>query len=180
MDRRVSCTGGLRVVRMPRPGSVPLWAIVLLVTVIVMIVAGVTVAQLNKSIWDRVADQYAGLQAKDMLIRFMARNDGRWPKGWEDLREAYDVVAGEGENYCAFDDVQERVLIDFDLTPNRVKELAQRHMDDRPAFLLLRSGRDAVWYGVDLNEQIAKYLRVHLEPNARNTETGEPTLGHSG
>ena len=41
---------------------------------------------------ERIADQYAGLQASDMLIHFMETNQGRWPNSCLRLQSGEEAV----------------------------------------------------------------------------------------
>jgi hypothetical protein len=136
-----------------------LWAVVLLLAVFAVVVIALLVVWSIHRTTERIADQYAALQASDMLISFMETHHGRWPKRWEDLHDACDVVAARGENYCTFDEVKKRVWVDFGLTINDLRRIAQGSATERRFFLRLQSGEDAAWCDSDRNASVAEYIR---------------------
>jgi hypothetical protein len=137
-----------------------------------MVAGGLIATRLVTIVRNSFADQYAALQVKEMLIEFMMANDGDWPKDWEDLNKAYESVAKKGGDYCTFRDIRERVVISFELTPATLSQVAQQQGNDSPTFISLRSGRDAVWYGVDMNQRIAEHLRARHEALRKRNNSG--------
>jgi hypothetical protein len=43
---------------------------------------------------DWVDDAYALWGAAEMVVEYLDTHDGRWPKGWDDLRPYFDAGAG--------------------------------------------------------------------------------------
>jgi hypothetical protein len=93
-----------------------------------------------------------------MLIDYMERNGGKWPRNWEDLREPYEICAGRSGPTWSFDELQERVGIRFDANP---AELAQASgVGDQPPFhvVYLNNGKQHWWAGQEPNSMILRYL----------------------
>ena len=153
--------------------KVRVWACVI-VLVALVIGAGLACYWFVAKATDRVVDEYAALQATDMLIAFMRTHQGEWPKRWEDLRDVYEVVAAQGESSCTFDKLNEIVWIDFEITPDELKEQARWRGGRHRTFLRLRSGRAPVWFGVDMNKKILEYLIATRKRVSFPEETPNP------
>ena len=70
-----------------------------------------------------VDDAYAQWGAADMVIEYMEKHDGKWPRNWEDLRPIYDRTGGRiggwsFEKYCG------RVGIDFEANADELRRLS--------------------------------------------------------
>jgi hypothetical protein len=141
-----------------RSGRVPVWAIVTLC--LLLVVGGAVLAgyRIVVNAANGITDAYAALQVKDALIQFMKTNGGRWPKDWDELRPAFDVVTKSGEDFCTFDMVRQRVLVDFALTPEELARRAQKHRAGEQTFLRLPSGRKVIWGDAEMNDFLARYL----------------------
>ena len=65
---------------------------------------------------DSVDDAYALWGAGDMVVEYMEDHDGRWPKGWDDLRPYFDAGGGRVGGW-SFDEYQRHVTIRWDVSP---------------------------------------------------------------
>jgi hypothetical protein len=63
------------------------------------------------TVLNRVKNSHAAHATVEMIIAYMEANDGRWPKGWEDLRQVYD---GPHEYFA---EVPERIEVDWTADP---------------------------------------------------------------
>ncbi len=127
------------------------------------IVAGlVAIYRLPDRVLDRVKDQYAIAQAVSALTEYIEQTEGRWPSDWESLRAAHKTVTDRGENACTFEEVQDRVEIDFSVsTTTLLKNEAQ---SKTPPFDVIRLKHPTTaWTFGEPNEQIAIYLRRSQE-----------------
>src|SRR6266481_1830816 len=93
-----------------------------------------------------------------MVAHFMEDHDGRWPKGWADLRPYFD--AGEGRvGGWSFKKYQGRVTIQWDVDPARLEVAAKRNA--RPTFQVISARR--LFPGTvgehEPNEILYRYLR---------------------
>ena len=116
--------------------------------------AGVSV---YRTVYVVVPDAYAQWWVADMVIEHMERNDGAWPKSWDDLREPYTICAGRSGPSWSFDELRERVEVDFNTDPDQLIAAAS---DASPPFrvIYLRSGGQHHWEGREPNQMILSYL----------------------
>jgi hypothetical protein len=90
--------------------------------------AFVTVLFIGYSIFHMVQvvipHSYAAWQAGDLMLTYLATHDGRWPHGWEDLREADAILRQRGRPlYCALDQLPRIVKIDWNTDPEALVSL---------------------------------------------------------
>jgi hypothetical protein len=105
-----------------------------------------------------MVDCYAQEWVAEMVIDHMERNDGAWPTSWDDLRESYEILAGQMGQPWSFDELQRRCAIDFDARP---QQLASATIDgEKPPFrvIWLRNGKTRHWAGSEPNHMILEYL----------------------
>ncbi|MCX5662009.1 MAG: hypothetical protein NTW19_20205 [Planctomycetota bacterium] len=58
-------------------------------------------------------DRYACADAGVLVAVYMRSHDGAWPRGWDDLKGVYRSFQDEWERRRAFEDMMDRVQIDF-------------------------------------------------------------------
>ena len=96
----------------------------------------------------------------------MERNDGRWPRGWDDLKEPYEsAVAAVGRPW-SFDDLRSRVEVDFSADP---KELAKARLKNGSVpfrVISLRSGYYHYWKGSEPNVRVCECLQERAKDAA--------------
>ena len=105
-----------------------------------------------------IVDCYAQEWVAEMVIDHMDRNDGAWPKSWDDLIESYEILAGRMGQPWSFDELRHRCAIDFDAQP---QQLASGTIDgEKPPFrvIWLRNGKKRHWAGLEPNRMILDYL----------------------
>src|ERR1017187_6302866 len=65
-----------------------------------------------------IPHSYAAWETGDLMVAYLETHDGRWPRGWEDLREADAILRQRGRPlYCAFDRLPGIVKIDWSGDP---------------------------------------------------------------
>jgi hypothetical protein len=101
-----------------------------------------------------VRDAYAAEWVAGMTIRYMDAHHGAWPRGWDDLRETYEASVEEVGHPWKFEELRERVAVDWDAVP---AALADAEPPRR--VVSLKSGSTAHWAGNEANEMIRDYLR---------------------
>jgi hypothetical protein len=65
---------------------------------------------------DAIDDGYALLGATEMLVGYMESHDGRWPRGWSDLRPEFEKTNGRVSGW-SYEQFQSRIDIDFGADP---------------------------------------------------------------
>jgi hypothetical protein len=125
---------------------------------VIVVAAGVFGYVIYTRVWEVVRDSYAQWWVADMLIDYMDRNDGAWPRNWEDLREPYEICAGRSGPTWSFDELQKRVGIRFDAKPSELVRASS--VGDQPPFqvVFLQNGKQHWWAGQEPNSMILKYL----------------------
>ena len=123
---------------------------------VALVVAG---TQSIRTTINRINNEYAAEHAAEMLTEFLAKHH-RWPRDWEELHGVCAVaIPDEKSRDDTFQNVKERVWIDFDVTPEQLRAAIQAQQEEPPILLRLRSGERAVWYGADLNKRVLDHLR---------------------
>jgi len=128
-------------------------------SLVVVVVAGAISGYFAYVHFDEIVrDSYAQWWVADMLIEYMERNNGAWPQNWEDLREPYEILAGRSGPTWSFDELRERVGIQFGANP---AELVKANgASDQPPFrvVYLNNGKQHWWARQEPNARILKYL----------------------
>ena len=99
--------------------------------------------------------------ASDWTVVFVTdhiHTTGEWPKGWDDLKDEYDRMAPASHYAWTFDELQERVWLDWDADLDSV-----RSADPPQTIFRLTSGREASFNG-DPNDLIRNFLRTGEAP----------------
>jgi hypothetical protein len=107
---------------------------------------------------------YALWWVADMVILHI-QWEGKWPKGWDDLAEPYDVYTSGMGSVEGFDDLRARVDVDFSADP---KLLARAEPPgEGPPFrvITLRNGRRHHWSGREPNRMVWEFLRGMTRPH---------------
>jgi hypothetical protein len=113
---------------------------------------------------------YAVEWVAGMTIEFMERNDGAWPKNWDDLREPYESAVNQVGKSWTFEQLKDWVEVDFTAQPS-VLVLAKLN-GDQPPFRVIwrRDGKSGHWEGGEPNIMILKYL----QKRANRTSSSKP------
>jgi hypothetical protein len=107
---------------------------------------------------EMIQDCYAQWRMADMLIDYMERSGGAWPRNWEDLREPYETCSGRSGRHWSFDELQKRIGVRFDA--NLAQLAKASNSGDKPPFqvVYLRNGEQHYWSGHEPNSMILQYL----------------------
>jgi hypothetical protein len=107
---------------------------------------------------DWVDDANALWGAGDMVVHYMEDHNGRWPRGWADLKPYFDSGGGRVGGW-SFATYQQRVIIQWDVDPARLENEATANA--RPTFrVIYASGPFAGSIGgYEPNEILYRYLR---------------------
>lgn len=107
---------------------------------------------------DWLNDAYALWGAGEMVVNYMDHHEGRWPKGWNDLKPYFDAGGGRVGGW-SFEEYQRRVAIRWDIDP-AVLEAASK-ANPRPTFRVIwatQGSADAIG-DRDPNEILYHYFR---------------------
>jgi hypothetical protein len=118
-------------------------------------------------------------QTADLVIAYMEKHDGAWPRSWEDLR---GVANG------AIDDLPELVEVDWSADVRQLVEAPRRIGEPPFRVIRLRSGRGHSIEGREPNQMIKDYLDRRYAKKEKHkyrqavvtlakTETIPPTSG---
>jgi hypothetical protein len=132
--------------------------LLLLALAVVVLAAGVTAYIILSSIGEMFRDCYDQWAVADIIIEHLDRNNGSWPKSWEDLREAYEICAGR-HNVSRLDELRKRVGVRFDADPAEL--VKARGSGDQPPFrvIYLQNGQQHYIGGHEPNAMLLQYLR---------------------
>jgi len=101
-----------------------------------------------------------------MVVKYMERNEGRWPNDWDDLKEPYELGVAQVGRPWTFDELRSRVDVDFSADPNELAK-ARLHNGRVPFRVIsLRSGYYHYWEGSEPNVRIWEYLQKRARGSA--------------
>ena len=88
---------------------------------IILAIVAILAMALLPALWrlmsvDWVDDAYALWGAGEMVVNHMEDHEGRWPRGWDDLRPYFDAGGGRVGGW-SFDEYQRHVTIRWDVDP---------------------------------------------------------------
>jgi hypothetical protein len=107
---------------------------------------------------DWVDDSYVLWGAGEMVVDYMKDHDGRWPKGWADLKPYFDAGGGRVGGW-SFQEYQRQVTIGWDVDPRALDAAARAN--PRPTFRVIAAKG---WLagnigGHEPNEILYRYFR---------------------
>jgi hypothetical protein len=106
-----------------------------------------------------IREAYALGWVSGMVVEYMERNDGRWPREWDDLKGPYETgVAAVGRPW-SFDDLRSRVDVDFSANPKELAKARFRNGSVPFRVISLRSGYYHYWEGSEPNVRVWEYLQ---------------------
>jgi hypothetical protein len=146
----VSFGGGGRAVRQR-------W--VLSATVALAVAAAGGAAWFARRTAETVRDAYAAEWVAGMVVEHMRTNGGAWPRGWDDLRAPYESVAARAGRPWSFEQLRERVEVDWAADPARLADAPDGGPGPPFRVIWLRNGGDAHWQGREPNRVVLEHLR---------------------
>ena len=115
-------------------------------------------------------NSYAVWWAADMVTEHLKANNNEWPVNWDDLRDDYETCVERSGQPWTFDEIRQRVTIDFKVTTDELLENVRGLTEPNFSVIRLSDGTDSHWQDREPNVIIYKYL----------TETTEPPPLHTG
>jgi hypothetical protein len=107
---------------------------------------------------DWVDDAYALWGSGDMVVNHMEDHEGRWPRGWDDLRPYFDAGGGRVGGW-SFDEYQRRVAIKWDVDPAALKAAARKSAVPTFRVITPRDGLGGTIGGHEPNDMLYRYFR---------------------
>lgn len=114
---------------------------------------------------------YAVWWTADLVVEYMKRHDGAWPRSWEDLRPLTEQATGvaaakqpDGTGIIQFrpmasvDELKERVEIDWQADPVKLLKAGREEREPPFRVIYLRDGRSTHYEGREPNQMILEYL----------------------
>jgi len=105
-----------------------------------------------------VRNSYAVWWAADMVIHHLESTDNRWPTGWDDLRDDYEALAVGSGRPWTFDEIRERVEVDWKADPDQLTRKATEYPTESFRVVWLLDGSDHHYQDHEPNEMIAGFL----------------------
>ena len=119
-----------------------------------------------------IHNSYAVWWAADMVIEHLKANDNQWPQNWDELRDDYDTCVKRSGQPWTFNEIRQRVTIDFDTDADELLEKARGLNQPNFSVIRLSDGTDSHWSGHEPNTIILKYLNRTPEPTPLHTGFG--------
>jgi hypothetical protein len=114
---------------------------------------------------------YAVWWTADLVIEYMERHEGAWPRSWEELRALAEPAPSVTESkepdgrvivefrpMASIDELKQLVEIDWDATPEKLLVEARKDGDSPFRVIYLRDGRTTHYEGREPNRMIMEYL----------------------
>src|SRR5262245_59844048 len=121
-----------------------------------------------------ISDAYAQWGAAEMVLDFMRKHDGNWPRSWEDLRPSFEASGGRVRGW-SFAEFRDRIWIDFNASPESLSLAPNR--SGAPSFDVIHP-TDATRVqiqGMDANNIVLRYLREKRANYDREKRANELT-----
>src|SRR5262249_25834966 len=111
-----------------------------------------------------VDDAYALWGAGEMVENYMEDHDGRWPKGWDDLKPYFDAGSGRVGGW-SFAENRRHVTIRWDVDPAELKAAAEANPAPTFRVIAARKWPASTWSGHEPNECLYRYFRERSVPS---------------
>jgi hypothetical protein len=106
-----------------------------------------------------IPNAYSICLATDMVIDYLERNNGIWPKSWNDLHKSY--IRAKNGYAQSFEELKKRVKIDWQVNPAKLAIVELPTNQDVPPFrvIWLVDGRRDYLKFAEPNRRILEYLK---------------------
>ncbi len=113
-------------------------------------------------------DCYGQWTSAELVIEYHIAHSSL-PANWQDLRETYGDGKGYHTAYTNFDEIKERIVIDFGKLPD-LQNLARQpaKTNTLPKIIYPKDGEKAYWSGAEPNELVYKYFWRKEHPSPPN------------
>jgi hypothetical protein len=124
-----------------------------------------------------IDNAYAQWGAADMVIDFMEKHHGRWPRSWEDLRGAFEAGGGRVGGW-SFEKYRSRIWIDWDVEPRSLEAAAVQ--EKRPSFDVIHpaDGINVHIGDMEANQLLYRYFRQKAGGKSSQNAKGRMQRGH--
>lgn len=113
-----------------------------------------------------VPDSYAVWWVADLVVDYMEHHENRWPSGWDDLLEPYERLAEKSGRPWTFEELQERVDVDWDADPRELARAPARHGAAPFRAIWLKDGGEWYWGAHEPNDIVWSYLKARPADSA--------------
>jgi hypothetical protein len=104
------------------------------------------------------SDSNAVALVAEMVVEHLRANDDVWPRGWEDLRRVYPVCAKNYDPPPTFEEVQERVCVDWSTTSTFLAKLVSENPTPAVKVIWLCDGSKVHWRGAEPNQFVFNHF----------------------
>ncbi len=147
----------------PRPKSrwrhLTLKRTILAVVIALVLLSPFAICKFNAYIHDLLGDLYGQWWVADMIVDYMERHDGAWPRQWDDLEEAYEICVARKGKAFEFRELQSLVVVDFAADPKELAKAIDRGEEPPFRVIYLANGKTHHWRGKEPNTVIWRYLQ---------------------
>lgn len=113
-----------------------------------------------------VPNAYAADWSAAMVIEYLETHENKWPNSWEDLREPYETLAAPQNYPWSFDELQRRIVIDWDVDVESLQNAASTQTQPMLRMIWLSDGSETHWQGAEPNQRIIDYFQSIGPPAA--------------
>ncbi|MEX2308221.1 MAG: hypothetical protein WD738_11540 [Pirellulales bacterium] len=129
-----------------------------IVACILVVALGVGGWAIHRSM-EGVRNAYAVWWVADMVVEHLKANNGAWPRNWDELRDDYQTCVERSGQPWSFEELQNRVAIDWRADPSQLAALANRDFTPPFCVIWLSDGTNSHWEHAEPNQIIADYLK---------------------
>jgi hypothetical protein len=133
-----------------------------------------------QAVLDVPRQAYAVWWTADLVIEYMERHDGAWPRSWEDLRTlaetAPEVTESTDRNgstviefrpHASIEELQRRVEVDWGADPDTLLKAPRKESGPPFRVIYLRNGKSTHYEGREPNQMILEYLESRRRGKAK-------------
>lgn len=124
---------------------------------------------------EAVLNSYAVWWVADMVVEHLKANDGQWPADWDDLRKDYRTCVAQSGQPWTFDQLSERVVVDWDVRPDKLLAMSQGENSASFKVITLSDGTSSHWETREPNQIILDYLRSTTGPSRASSASEQPS-----
>lgn len=119
-----------------------------------------------------IRNAYAVWWVADMVIIHLESNENRWPTSWDELRDDYEICVSRSGQPWTFEELRNRVEIDFDIVTDKLMESARGKSVPNFPVIYPSDGTEAHWKHQEPNRKLLDYFNEVPRPGPARTGIG--------
>jgi hypothetical protein len=111
-------------------------------------------------------DSDAVLLVAEMVVEHLEASGDEWPRGWEDLRDDFQVCKGRSEQPRTFEELRELVCVDWTATAASLTKAVSETAKPTTKVIWLANGGSVHWKGGEPNQIVYSHFadRIAIKP----------------